>query len=150
VTVFVATGKRREESIAALGLLGIVKQRQRYAEMPDGLLASHASRLGMVIATTAEAFGVDSIVSFGQDGFDNHADHVATYTAAQYAAAETGLDHFVRSAEPEGDISFGGSPAVKLGAMALHRSQYPMEDPVFWQKFQPYQAQFGLEYYKAA
>jgi LmbE family N-acetylglucosaminyl deacetylase len=150
VTVFVATGKRRKESIAALGSLGIAESRQHYAAMPDGRLAQRASQLGLVIATTADAYGVDSIVSFGRDGFDNHADHIATYAAAQSAAAETGLEHFVRASGPESDISFQGSPSVKLGAMALHRSQYPLEDPDFWRGFGPYQAQFGLEHYRAA
>lgn len=145
---FVDSGKRRLESIRGLRALGIGLERQHYAGLADSRLKSQVSTLAGNIIDLANRNGLDTVISFGANGFDGHDDHKATYAATALASVGIGLRHITRTLSPsEATLEYTGDPELKFSAMALHTSQYDPTSSDFESIMRPYIDQLGHEMY---
>lgn len=152
---FVQAGNRRLESIRGLGMLGVGRERQHYVGLEDGRLEVAADRLARAAATITIRHELDTVISFGPDGFDGHGDHAATFAPVSLAASQLGLRHLVRTGADTSlsidELSYGGDPRAKLAAMAQHRSQYDLSVADFWAGGMAlYRQQLAVEQYALA
>lgn len=60
-------------------------------DLPDGNLAEHHDGFTQAIIAHATSWESELIMSFGEDGYTGHRDHVAAYRAAREAAQQLGL-----------------------------------------------------------
>jgi LmbE family N-acetylglucosaminyl deacetylase len=75
---------RRDEAVAALGVLGIGRERVDFWDLPDGALVRQARELRERLATLIDQVRPDSV--FTPFRYDRHPDHVALHHATLWAA----------------------------------------------------------------
>jgi LmbE family N-acetylglucosaminyl deacetylase len=139
---FVESGRRREESYHGLEYLGVPRNQQLYLSLPDGELENHIPQLRDAILEAMSSCAVNSLVTLGPDGYDDHPDHKASHNAALMSACELDPDKqpdiFALNSQHSGRHVAGGHTWKKLTAMAHHQSQFDLDNPDFWQEFEPY------------
>jgi LmbE family N-acetylglucosaminyl deacetylase len=141
---------RRNEAVAALGVLGIGRERVDFWDLPDGALARRVRELRERLATFIDLVRPDSILTPFR--YDRHPDHVALHRATLWAARRASfpvavVEYFVyyrwaliaggdvrRFLKPGLLIEIDGSDASerKHDALIHYRSQttrfYPWQD----------------------
>lgn len=135
--------------------LGFSLENQHYLDLPDGELSAYQDEITEQIIATIALRGISQIVTLGRQGYDEHPDHITTHLAAEAAAkelratCERRLGLLALNAVHNGEHRRLANLALlrrKLGAMACHRSQFPIEvdhegatiDTEFWQSFSHY------------
>lgn len=154
---FVAKGRRSQESLHALGKLGLGEEQLHQYDLPDGELDFHFARLGGKIANLVLTKGYDSLYSFDESGYDGHPDHSTTYRAAQLVATARDIPHLVRSRIAESDtstenyVTISGDAANKLTVVKSHASQWDANDPAVIRHLKDeYSGGFDREHYRRA
>jgi LmbE family N-acetylglucosaminyl deacetylase len=157
---FVINGGRILESQAGLAHVGLPLERQFYMDGPeDGNLMNSVPVLALKIAGLVIRHDIKRVVSL--DPLDkHHPDHVATYDATVLAtklleAEGYDVEHLALDDAGNGELWFPATVDTirrKLGAMAQHKTQYPVReidtaitnevlfagyaiDPEFWSSF---------------
>jgi LmbE family N-acetylglucosaminyl deacetylase len=112
-------------------------QNQLYLELPDGKLMQQIPRLQYVLGLLAATHGITRLVTTGEEGYDKHPDHIATYIAAVGAALEARLhgrelEVWGLNSRHCGELAIYGDRERKLGAIACHATQKAHPDLTFW------------------
>ena len=164
--IFVAQGKRREESQQGLAALDVAANSQIYLGLPDGQLWRHRDEIADRIVSTVIAHDIGQVMTLGATGYDNHPDHITSHEAAVSAVRilrtsyKRDIGLLALNNAHCGEVAVPGSPVSqqrKLQALALHESQFPLHlingaqppagditmggfviDAAFWDSFSPY------------
>lgn len=126
---------RKEEAEAAYDTLGVEKDHRFYHDLPDTELNKPANILALVgvIVEYIEEHDINTLVTPGWDGFDDHSDHkavhIAAILAAQQVKEEKGREVNVLglNARGEGEIYARVDYDKKYQALSHHHSQF-MDD----------------------
>lgn len=128
---FVQSGRRREESIAALQTYGVQLDRQIYLGEPDGKLHQkpHVGRIANRLLNLCLEYDAVAVVTPGVIPTDCHKDHRAAFSAS--VAASVAMERFPNRLGPDvwslsaapGEELFFPDAAIKLGRIGLHASQ---------------------------
>jgi LmbE family N-acetylglucosaminyl deacetylase len=159
---------RREEAVAALGVLGVEAiRRQHYFGLPDRdlnnpkikeKLRSRIAGVALEILDQTPNKPV-AIFTMGEAGCDGHSDHLATHEAvlaAQGDLSAKGIDVEVLALSRDSDYGddemfFEVEPDLVLRVLSEHRSQMPItfidgelvvHDEQAWEKIQEDYGQF--------
>lgn len=96
----------------------------------------------------AVVFNSASIISLGEDGHDDHPDHVATFEACSQAIGNmtVKIPHIYRTenVHPE-NINIEGDPDTFREVVSAHLSQFDPLDARFWGDMERYLGAGGLE-----
>ncbi len=133
---FVANGRRREESIAALEVYDIGVDHQHYLGLPDGGLAQAEVTATAVsgLAQVIKANRSRAVITTGTTGYDGHDDHKTAHGIA-VAATRSLQDRYSASpavwglSERPGEETFYIDEELlylKLAALSRHRSQFTL------------------------
>lgn len=124
---------RRYEAGVALTAYGIQEKRQSFLGLPDSRLseARNLSSVAHFIGRRLAQHTIRTVITLGADGYDGHDDHIATHQAAAwavsaYAAANPNV-RLLGLARQEADYKINANPALKLGRLAFHRSQFTID-----------------------
>jgi len=130
---FVRSGHRRFESQAGLSHLGVPLHRQIYLGLTDGGLQGDEPQLDDALADILDAFQPDRTFTLGNDGYDGHADHIATHRSSVRVMRQLGSGGILHTLDSthQGEITIAHSER-KLGAMAWHASQLVSRDLSLW------------------
>lgn len=132
---FVRSGQRREEAEASFTNLGVADDPEHrvYAGLPDGELTKHRDELVRKLAALIAEQEIDTVVTTGADGFDEHNDHITMFDAVVAAIHSVRLSHgrIVNhiTLNSNGEGSFAIEPTAemrrqKLTSMTCNYSQH--------------------------
>jgi LmbE family N-acetylglucosaminyl deacetylase len=127
--------RRRRESQASLSFYGV--RNQIYLELPDGELWPNIAYLQQALGEVIAREEISRVVTTGKKGYDKHPDHIALHAAAVEAARAASLagqdiEVWALIDRHEGEQKMFGDISLKLGAMALHRTQRVHPDLTLW------------------
>jgi LmbE family N-acetylglucosaminyl deacetylase len=139
--------RRREESVAGLGILGVNESRQHYLELPDKELGNGQEVDPELVEAIAEVVlremvhhpGLPiALFTLGEGGFDGHDDHKATHHAAVSVARlllKQGIDVELfaldgnRTYDETDGLWLEADPGEVVDAIAQHRTHFaPSEE----------------------
>ena len=125
---FVGAGLRRQESVNALGTIGIPQRNIRFLGLPDGRLHEPKvqARASESLAELLTKLSVSMLLTLGPEGFDRHPDHIASHRIAHTArnSHEDLLKVALLGLTPTTGTNSGRDRRSKLDLLRHHPSQF--------------------------